>query len=94
MDRALGNVRFHEGANRARKEVEDHVKKKATQISRRRSVAQMKERRKSMAKGEKLTQVRPVGGTTLSLSNRQYTIADEFATRKIGKCMMLMEIRM
>jgi len=80
MDRALGGVKFHEGAEKARQSVERHVKRKATIISKRRSVVSRKS-----SKGD--TKVAPAGentgSTTSFCGTRQYTIADEFASRKI-----------
>merc|ERR1711871_792904 len=81
MDRALGGVKFHEGAEKARQSVELHVKRKATMVSKRRSVVSRKG-----GKGD--SKVVPVGdgeagSSTSFCGTRQYTIADEFASRKI-----------
>lgn len=78
MDRALGGVKFHKGADKARRQVESHVKRKASQVSKRRSIL--------VGKGKNGTKVAPtvLGGQTQSFDgSRQYTIADEFASRKI-----------
>merc|ERR1712072_507340 len=79
MDRALGSVKFHVGADKARQNVERHVKRKATMVSKRRSMVA------SRGKGKmKVTPVNTMGGNFQSIDgSRQYTIADEFASRKI-----------
>jgi hypothetical protein len=79
MDRALGGVKFHEGADKARQNVERHVKRKATLVSKRRSVVT-----NGKGGGSKIVPVDAMGSKTQSIDgSRQYTIADEFASRKI-----------
>merc|ERR1712072_1131708 len=78
MDRALGGVKFHKGAEKARQQLETHVTKKANQVSKRRSMVSQRKKGGS-------NKVVPTfgGGTTSFDGSRQYTIADEFASRKI-----------
>ena len=80
MDRALGNVKFHAGASKA-KDAVGHI------VSKRSSIAPKKaerSRRKSMALSKKNgTKVIPQNAELLTLNGDGYTIADEFATRRI-----------
>merc|ERR1711871_1832069 len=68
MDRAMGHVRFHADALHAKKKIENHVEKRALHIRKRHSIR----RGKSM---RNLTKVTPF--------EKDHTIADEFAVRKI-----------
>jgi hypothetical protein len=78
MDRALGSVKFHEGADQARQAVERHVKRKATMVSKRRSVVASRGKGNSKITPNQMTnELQTLDGS------RQYTIADEFASRKI-----------
>jgi hypothetical protein len=76
MDRALGNVKFHEGANAAKDEVAKHVQKKASAVSRRRSTVG------GGGRFGKKTDIVPMGSTT-QYAGKLYTIANEFASRRI-----------
>jgi hypothetical protein len=62
----------------AKAAVTKHVNKKAQVVSRRRSVAMGKE-----GLGNKGTKILPMGSKSKSMSGKLYTIADEFATRRI-----------
>ena len=63
MNRALGNVKFHEGASKAKDTVTTHLKKKADGVSRRRSIAAVKKGKKTTTGGSK-TAIAPMGSGT------------------------------